>query len=653
MKLQKCHIENFGRLQDVTISFSEGLNTFQEENGWGKSTLAVFLKVMLYGFANENKRSVMENERKRYKPWQGGVFGGQLWFEVKGKEYELDRTFGSKTREDTFTLYDANTGVVCNDYSPQIGMELFQLDAPSFARTVFLAQQECMIEVTDGIHAKLGNLVREQEDIGQYDQAQKCLMELWNKWTPTRKTGMLSRLQKDITELEAKNLQWKNAEKELEMIRLEKGQRKEQVDHLWKEQENLQKKQAQEVKWQARKAQKEWYERLCAQVQKKQESYESACASFSRKVPSKEEVQQFVKWSQAWERLQWRRPETTVEENGGEKADLRILYVGAALMLLGLLLWLFQSEIGAVTGMAGAVLFLGGVLYQKGKRGVSGPMQPEQSDLQKLKDEAEKLEKEMQHFLTYVGYRKSQETSYPDLAKEMEQQWEKCAYKREELCQAKEEQQKFEQDHAGDLTMHPQMQEEMEPIRAVEEVQAQIRAGEAYLQQLGQREVELRKQMEERDKREETLKQLFIQQEKLEHQYEVVSQTKQLLEEAKENLTVRYRNPVEEAFRGYYEQLTHKKAQQIEMDANLTLRVRKKGEQREMELFSAGTKDLAGICMRLALIDAMYQGEQPFLVLDDPFVNLDEATLQHALEFLHEIARKRQILYFTCHSSRT
>ena len=165
--------------------------------------------------------------------------------------------------------------------------------------------------------------------------------------------------------------------------------------------------------------------------------------------------------------------------------------------------------------------------------------------------------------------------------------------------------------------------------------------------------MELRKQMEERDKREETLKQLFIQQEKLEHQYEVVSQTKQLLEEAKENLTARYRNPVEEAFRGYYEQLTHKKAQQIEMDANLTLRVREKGEQREMELFSAGTKDLAGICMRLALIDAMYQGEQPFLVLDDPFVNLDEATLQHALEFLHEIARKRQILYFTCHSSRT
>ena len=53
MKLIRCHIENFGKLSDFTYDFSEGCNTICEENGWGKSTLASFLRVMLCGFRNE------------------------------------------------------------------------------------------------------------------------------------------------------------------------------------------------------------------------------------------------------------------------------------------------------------------------------------------------------------------------------------------------------------------------------------------------------------------------------------------------------------------------------------------------------------------------------------------------------------------------
>ena len=65
-----------------------------------------------------------------------------------------------------------------------------------------------------------------------------------------------------------------------------------------------------------------------------------------------------------------------------------------------------------------------------------------------------------------------------------------------------------------------------------------------------------------------------------------------------------------------------------------------------------GYQDLLGICMRLALVDAMYPDEKPFLVLDDPFVNLDEEKVVHGNELLSKIAREYQILYFTCHSSR-
>ena len=87
MKLIECHIENFGKLRDYTVKFDDGCNIFCRPNGWGKSTLAVFLRVMFFGFEGENRRKEMENERKRYQPWQGGVYGGSLIFETGGKYY--------------------------------------------------------------------------------------------------------------------------------------------------------------------------------------------------------------------------------------------------------------------------------------------------------------------------------------------------------------------------------------------------------------------------------------------------------------------------------------------------------------------------------------------------------------------------------------
>ena len=49
MKLLECRIENFGCLSGQTFVFSDGLTAILEENGFGKSTLAAFIKAMFYG----------------------------------------------------------------------------------------------------------------------------------------------------------------------------------------------------------------------------------------------------------------------------------------------------------------------------------------------------------------------------------------------------------------------------------------------------------------------------------------------------------------------------------------------------------------------------------------------------------------------------
>ena len=55
----------------------------------------------------------------------------------------------------------------------------------------------------------------------------------------------------------------------------------------------------------------------------------------------------------------------------------------------------------------------------------------------------------------------------------------------------------------------------------------------------------------------------------------------------------------------------------------------------------------------MALVETMLVDTSPFLVLDDPFTNLDNKKLVEAINLLKEISNEYQIIYMVCHNSRT
>ena len=67
---------------------------------------------------------------------------------------------------------------------------------------------------------------------------------------------------------------------------------------------------------------------------------------------------------------------------------------------------------------------------------------------------------------------------------------------------------------------------------------------------------------------------------------------------------------------------------------------------------SSGLADILGVCVRVAIVDSMYQDEKPMLIMDDPFVNLDDRNMAGAKKFVEKISEKYQILYFTCSQNR-
>ncbi len=243
MKLIRLYIENFGGLHQYSLSFTQGLNTVLEPNGFGKTTLAEFIRAMFYGFPRAAKK-LEKNPRKKYLPWQGGKYGGNLVFEHGGREYRIERTFGETPRTDSFLLTDAATHEKSPDFTENIGVELFGLDADSFERSTYLPQlRETGPLTTTGIQAKLGDLVADTNDINNYDKALEALKKKRSSYVPYKGTSgsvaeanqRISQLQLELDTLEAKRPELADTLAQLEQTRLSLGDTALRLEALGKE----------------------------------------------------------------------------------------------------------------------------------------------------------------------------------------------------------------------------------------------------------------------------------------------------------------------------------------------------------------------------------------------------------------------------------
>lgn len=204
MKLISCHIENFGKLSNFDMDFKEGLNTVLEENGWGKTTLAAFIKAMFYGIDASMRGDITSNDKKRYMPHNGGHFGGELVFEAEGKEYVITRDFDTKIKEQEFTLRDKETNLPSTRYSKNIGEEIFGIDKDSFKKTVFINHDSIRYE---GIDSSISARVSDDgqlSDIQNFDKADAILEAFLkdNRDKRGKDKSNLAKITNSISELE-------------------------------------------------------------------------------------------------------------------------------------------------------------------------------------------------------------------------------------------------------------------------------------------------------------------------------------------------------------------------------------------------------------------------------------------------------------------
>ena len=667
MIIEACHIAQFGKWKDADFSFSPGKNSFLWDNGYGKTSFIYFFKLMFYGVSGDRKQDLEENERKHYMPFQGASFGGRIIFRIGEKRYRLERSFGLKKSEDSFRLFDEDSGKESKDYSENIGEELFSLDAESFQRVCMISHEDLHFSMNSRMHAKLGNVAEDQEDMKKFQQVQTILKDGINALSPNRRTGNIFKLKMQEEELSS-GLYGKEA-LENAVLSIEK----EVLSLTEKETRRKEEGKALEAELSQRISEKDSLGKWMSYAQKKEEwekaeyRYENALKWYYQErfseIPEekkallwKEEMQSLQEQIRSIKKEIEKVSEVGVEKIGGENVSAEaekeggiVLFALAGLGLLFVLLF-FGKLFGMPLGLPSALFLLLGILS------LSLCFFLWWSGEQKKRAWQEKQEEEENR------QRKQQAIRFASLEELLSRfhKLEDMQDLEKEAAGRKEEFLRFVEEEGGEqaFSLLEEKQKEWEEGPSLEESRRKL---EAFRKEEEERREEIRGKRAEREakvrnldfleEQERILAQKKEEREALEKRYNLLQKTKAYLEMAKERFALQYKEPILEAFQKYFQSICTEPLQ-FQMSEDLELSFVDRGLSREQGYLSEGLQDLCRFCQKLAIFDAMFQEEKAFLLLDDPFSHLDEKNGARARALLEELAESRQIFYFTCSEER-
>ena len=711
MRLISIRIENFGKLNNFDLTLDNGKNVILHDNGYGKTTLATFIKVMFYGFEDEGARKVVR-ERDKYKPWQGGVYGGTIRFEAGGRIYALRRTFGDKPVNDEFEIRDTATNIISNDYSLNIGEELFLLDAESFKKAMYIGQNSVMTSTTGRINSHVTTGADALEDLDGFDRAIKAIEDRQNNISERRKTGELykkkeelSAIEREITKEESLNHSYSDLCARISDCKSAIGKLKAEEDNLYVKQKEISRKKD-------LTALKKEYDLLAGAVTATGNKVKEYKAEFKGRIVSEAEVEVMLtrntelisaksaadahKLSE--EELRRMDELKTEISRGTEEPEIghKPVYNKPIMEAIGIIVAILGMAAGAAIMIMSRNYVVGGILIGIGLALLAGSvifmfarknkyrmavatwqaevaaekkrledmrhlneieydrLSSKKSEYESKSVEALKIRGEIAEFLAGAGIvaeanPMQQLLSLQDLTVNY----------RHAMLACEEAGKKLESFIKGTPDI-----EEVKACTKTESVD-ELTDINARLKEIDIEEDSIKANLKIYDGNLEELNELFEGIEDAKSRRDVLSEeiaagrkeavilekTNGYLQQAKASFISRYTAPVLDAFKKYYGMLADDKEKFL-LDANINITKEEEGAQREIEALSSGNRDLVGLALRMAFVSAMTKKERPFIIMDDPFVNFDTRRVERAKRFLNEISKEYQVIYRTCYDTR-
>lgn len=743
MRIVSLHISNFGKLNNFNLTFENGLNSLVKENGFGKTTLAVFIKCMFYGIKGGNKSNLSdENERIKYYTWETNkLIGGTLDFELDGETYHIERYFGSKPSEDTFKITNLKTNKPAN-FSENLGEEIFGIDVNGFERTTYIPQKIVDFKKdTNTLSTKLVNLTYSTDSVESVDEViDKLEIESKKYFKLSGKSGLIAEAKNNISNLEIKIHECATFEESAKLVQEDIEKVESEIEEINLKLNNLQ---PQIEKAVASNAVLDEYNKilrnieitnnriielkhffndniinpenlnslidLAQELNKIENQIEVLSANvaesqikeysnrFKNETPDLEQIDNYIKLC---DNILNNQNTNVVDNKNSDDTKIllkdpsvwfySLLVTGLLLIGLSITCFFINTTLGLVF-LAFALILTGGSFVLKAKT--------KNINKETLSNVETEEIKQIEEYLTYYGYNTSNiKQSLMDLRSDV------LIY----LNLLNAENNIYEKINTLELRGKEITNEctsflnlFYDKINATPfELLVDVKNNYIELEGLTIKLIELEKDLKSISKKVDTslnleelksnqeklltrlklyqnekqkllnsknnflersnLKQDFIQQLAFEkenfnkyfNKYNTITSTINYLKQAKDSVCSKYLKPLTDNFVKHLNNVSNNLVSNISIDAEFNINIIDNTLSRNIEYYSKGYKDLLNICLRFALVDTLFEKTKPFVILDDPFINLDDNKFKDMVNIIEKLSQNYQIIYLTCSSSR-
>ncbi len=626
---------SFGKLENETLHFHEGLNILHAPNESGKSTWCAFIRAMLYGIeTSERARNGFIPDKQRYAPWSGAPMEGEMKLISDRCDITIQRTTktpGAPMREFRAVYSGTNTEVEGLN-GKNAGELLTGVSREVFRRSAFIEQGG--ISVTGGpeVEKRISSIVSTGEETTSFSEADEKLKS-WMRKRRYNRNGELpeieARLDEANRELEtARDGAEKLAEMETqlenctaecrrletELTEARRKQRKSAMDRLGRADQELEAR---------RKTLEEYSSLLAGQKQQLRTSRFGTMDRGEAEARTAADIERY------------NRLEAEAE---GKKTVSPVLFI-LLLALAAVCAALYMVKDTVWLMVAAACFLIPGIWF------AMAALKARNSLRDAREEQAQILRNYAAEDLDEIRMLEEEQRQLFDTLQETEK---KVRAAGEAYNRAREAQMQMRQNVVTALDFSA------EGVGEAAALTAQLETARQQKTHLESELSRLRGRLENLGDSvavESSIRYLEERYEIVNQEYEALDLAEKLLREADGEIQSRFAPQLGKLAAEYMSVLTGGRYDEVLIARDFSAMTRRSGDSvaRDSGYLSTGTLDLLYLAVRLAVCElALPEGENCPLILDDALVNLDEERTGQALKLLAEIARSRQVILFTC-----
>lgn len=664
--MQFCSLDaTFGKLEHRSLTFSSGLNIVEAPNESGKSTLAAFLRTMLYGLKTSERGALAE--KNRYAPWSGSAMRGVLSLASERGNITIQRdTARANAPMGRFSAVYTGTGESVADLiAAGCGEALLGIPREVYERSAFIRQSGLAIDADTELERRIVALITTGEEGTSYSEAAAALKKQLNS-RRHNKTGQIPVLEQSIaadeanlSELRTLAAQCKDAEAELAALQSEQKQLRSELSlhELADRQEQFEA--LREAKHAAEEADAK-AETVYRMIDVARTPTRAILEQGKAKLQTLDELN--TQRRQADAKLQSAQKELSAFESLPRKAVKRshlIIISVIGFILLALFLTGYFLRNASLTRWSGAFLVLTCALCVFFRLKMSRQRKVYETELDRHSDAVREAEAacaalgaayEAQCASVLADIPAEDITHAPAYISE--------AIARYELLAQLEREAQLSQMHFEVLQKQTPAEETLQHVErpsvsreALEDALTRNLARCSELQRTVDYTAGRIRTIGDARELENALAEKHERMTALQEQYDAISLAMDSLERANTTLQNRFSPALGVRAAELFSQLTGDKYNKVLLDRTFHALIEERDDAiaHDAALLSQGAADQLYLAVRLAICDLVLPAEKNIpLVLDDALINFDDMRCAAALELLLRASEKRQILLLTC-----